>query len=113
MKDYLVVFITTGNAAEAEKIAHILVSRRMGACVNILPQVDSRFWWEGKIESANESLLIVKTKASLLDELTRLVKENHSYEVPEIITLPIVGGNQDYLKWIDGELQGKADEPRR
>ena len=107
------VFITTGNAAEAEKIAHILVSRRKAACVNILPRVDSRFWWQGKIDSADEALLIVKTKASLLDELARLVKENHSYEVPEIIALPIVGGNQDYFKWIDSEIEGKADEEGR
>jgi periplasmic divalent cation tolerance protein len=68
-------------------------------------QVHSRFWWQGKIDSTDETLLIVKTKASLLDELTRLVKENHSYEVPEIIALPILGGNQDYLKWIDSEIK--------
>ena len=113
MKDYLVVFITTGNAVEGEKIANILVSSRKAACVNILPQLDSRFWWQGKIDSADEVLLIVKTKASLLDELVSLVKENHSYEVPEIIALPIVGGNRDYLKWIDSEIEKKADEWRR
>ena len=105
MTDYLVVFITTGNSDEAEKIADILVSSRKAACVNILPQVDSRFWWQGQIDSADEALLIVKTKASLLDELVSLVKENHSYEVPEIIALPIVGGNRDYLKWIDSEIE--------
>jgi len=113
VKDYLVVFITTGNAVEGEKIANILVSSRKAACVNILPQLDSRFWWQGKIDSADEVLLIVKTKASLLDELVSLVKENHSYEVPEIIALPIVGGNRDYLKWIDSEIEKKADEWRR
>ena len=107
-KNYLVVFITTANAVEAQRIAHILLSERKAACVNIMPQVHSRFWWRGKIDSADETLLIVKTKASLLDELVRLVKENHSYEVSEIIALPIVGGNEDYLKWIDDEI-GKKD----
>lgn len=105
MKDYLVVFITTGNAAEAERIADVLVSSRKAACVNILPHVDSRFWWQGKIDSADEALLIVKTKAALLDEIIKLVKENHSYEVPEIVALPIVGGNRDYLKWIDNQTE--------
>lgn len=104
-KDYLVVFITTANPMEAQRIAHILVSGRKAACVNIIPQVHSRFWWQGKIDSADEALLIVKTRASLLDELIRLVKENHSYEVPEVIALPIVAGNEDYLKWIDEEVR--------
>ncbi len=101
---YAVVFVTTGNAVEAQRIANILISERKAACVNIVPQVRSRFWWKGKIDSADETLLVIKTKVSLLDELNQLVRENHSYEVPEIIALPIIGGNQDYLKWIDDEL---------
>lgn len=104
-KNYLVVFITTANAVEAQRIANILLSERKAACINIVPQVHSRFWWQGKIDSADETLLIVKTKASLLDDLISLVKENHSYEVSEIIALPIVGGNQDYLRWIDDETE--------
>lgn len=104
-KNYLVVFITTANAVEAQRIANILLSERKAACINIVPQVHSRFWWQGKIDSADETLLIVKTKASLLDDLIGLVKENHSYEVSEIIALPIVGGNQDYLRWIDDETE--------
>jgi periplasmic divalent cation tolerance protein len=70
-----------------------------------VPQVHSRFWWQGKIDSADEALLVVKTKAALLDEIIKLVKENHSYEVPEIVALPIVGGNRDYLKWIDNQTE--------
>lgn len=97
----VVVFITTDTDREAQKIAEILLNQKKAACVNIVPKLDSRFWWEGKIDSAQESLLIVKTKASLLDEVVNLVKESHSYEVPEVIALPIVGGNPDYLKWID------------
>ena len=102
-RDYLVVFITATTAEEAGRIADILVSERKAACVNIISGLHSRFWWQGKIDSADEALLIVKTKAGLLDELIGLVKQNHSYEVPEVIALPIVGGNQDYLKWIGEE----------
>ena len=82
----------------------MLLNQRKAACVNIVPNVSSLFWWQDKLDSAQESLLIVKTKASLLDEIIRLVKEIHSYDVPEIIALPIIGGNQDYLEWIDKEV---------
>ncbi|MCK5653605.1 MAG: divalent-cation tolerance protein CutA [Dehalococcoidia bacterium] len=104
-REHVVVFITATTAEEAQKIANILVSERKAACVNIVPQVYSRFWWQGKIDSADEALLIVKTKAARLDELIGLVKENHSYEVPEIVALPIVGGNPDYLQWLDDETK--------
>ena len=100
----VVVFITTDTGREAQKIAEILLHQKKAACVNIVPKVDSRFWWQGKIDSAQESLLIVKTKAALLDEVVNLVKEIHSYEVPEVIALPIIGGNPDYLRWIDEEV---------
>jgi len=100
---YIVLFITTATAEEARQISNVLLNQRKAACVNIVPNVSSLFWWQDKIESANENLLIVKTKASLLDEVVRLVIENHSYEIPEVIALPIIGGNQDYLEWIDKE----------
>ena len=74
------------------------------ACVNIVPKVSSHFWWEDKLDSAEECLLIVKTKSSLLPEIIALVKGVHSYDVPEIIALPIIGGNQDYLHWIEESL---------
>jgi periplasmic divalent cation tolerance protein len=99
--DKIVVFITTSSEEEARKIAESLVNRRKAACVNIVPRVDSLFWWKGKLDSARESLLLVKTKASLFPEIISLVKEIHSYEVPEIIALPIMAGSEDYLKWLD------------
>jgi periplasmic divalent cation tolerance protein len=98
------IFVTTGTEEEAHKITELLLAKRKAACVNIVPKVDSSFWWQGKLESAQESLLIIKTRASLLSEIIGLVKSVHSYEVPEIIALPIIGGNEDYLKWIDGEV---------
>ena len=99
--DRMIVLITTGSEEEAHKIARLLVKEKKAACVNIVPEVDSLFRWKGKIDSARESLLLVKTTASLLSEIVSLVKETHSYQVPEIIGLPIIGGNEDYLKWLD------------
>jgi len=99
--DRIIILITTGSEEEAHKIAELLVNEKKAACVNIVPRVDSLFRWKGKLDSARESLLLVKTKASLLPEIISLVKEIHSYEVPEIIALPIIAGSEDYLKWLD------------
>lgn len=101
---YIVVLITTGTPEEAQRIAAVLLEQRKAACVNIVPRVSSRFWWRGELDSAEESLLIVKTKVSLLDEVVSLVKEAHSYDVAEVIALPIVGGNKDYLDWMGEEV---------
>ena len=103
--DRIVVLITAGSEEEAHNIAESLVKGKKAACVNIVPAVDSLFWWEGKIESAQESLLLVKTKASLFPEIVELVKRTHSYEVPEIIALPIISGSDDYVKWLDAACQ--------
>jgi periplasmic divalent cation tolerance protein len=97
----IVVLITASSEEEAHKIAELLVNRRKAACVNVVPRVDSLFWWKDKLDSARESLLLVKTKASLFPEIVELVKRTHSYEVPEIIALPIIAGSEDYLKWLD------------
>ncbi|MFC2031760.1 divalent-cation tolerance protein CutA [Chloroflexota bacterium] len=101
----IVVFITTGTGEEARQIADVLIGQRKAACVNILPGVSSLFWWQGKPESAEENLLIVKTKASLLEEIINSVRKIHSYDIPEIIALPVIGGNRDYLDWIDKEVK--------
>ncbi len=101
----VVILITTATEEEAHSIAELLLNQRKVACVNIVPRVDSLFWWQGKLDSAQESLLIIKTRASLLPEIIEMVKMTHSYEVPEIIALPIVGGNEDYLEWIDSEVE--------
>jgi periplasmic divalent cation tolerance protein len=99
----VVVFVTTSGEEEAEKIASLLLEQRRAACVSVVPRVNSRFWWQGKLDSAQESLLIIKTRAALVPELTEIVKKAHSYTVPEIVALPIVGGNRDYLNWVDQE----------
>ena len=99
--DGIIVLITAGSEEEAHRIAESLVKEKKAACVNIVPGVDSLFRWEGKLDSARESLLLVKTKASLFSEIVEMVKIMHSYEVPEIIALPIIAGSEDYLKWLD------------
>ncbi len=101
---YIVVLITTATTEEAQQISKVLLEQREAACVNIVPRVSSYFWWQDKLDSQQESLLVVKTKASLLDKIIRRVKEIHSYKVPEVIALPIVGGNEDYLDWIGREV---------
>jgi len=100
----VVIFIITPASEEAHIIANRLLQHRKVACVNILPGVRSLFWWNGKIDAGEESLLVAKTTASHRDDVVRLVKELHSYDVPEVIALPIVGGNRDYLEWIDREV---------
>jgi periplasmic divalent cation tolerance protein len=101
--DKAVVLVTTATREEAEKIAQLLLDRRKVACVNIVPGVHSVFWWQGKLDSAQESLLIAKTRTSLVPRVVDLVRGAHSYTVPEVIALPVVAGNQDYLEWIDQE----------
>jgi len=104
---YLVVFITTSSYDEARKIADALVVQKKAACVNIVPKANSLFRWKGKIEEAEESLMVVKTRAELFPDVASMVKSIHSYEVPEIIALPIVEGNPDYLSWLKEETEGR------
>ena len=103
---YVVVFITTASYEEARKIADALVAQRKAACVNIVPRVNSIFRWEGRIENAEESLLVVKTRARLFPEVMSAVMGIHCYVVPEIIALPIVEGSPDYLAWLKEETGG-------
>ena len=100
---HIIVLVTGGSLENAQKIANKLLTEKKAACVNIVPQVDSHFWWHGKIESAGEQLLIIKTRSALLDDVEKIVKSIHPYTVPEIIALPIVGGNKDFLNWVDKE----------
>lgn len=98
---HLVVFVSAGSKEEAEKIASGLLKEKLCACVNIVKGVDSHFWWQGKLDKAKESLLIIKTRKSLFARLAKKVKSLHSYEVPEIIAFSIIAGHKPYLDWID------------
>ncbi|MBI4295834.1 MAG: divalent-cation tolerance protein CutA [Chloroflexi bacterium] len=103
MAGELVILITAASVQEGSKIARSLLEKRRVACVNIIPSVNSLFWWRDKIDSAEEVLLIAKSRAALLPQVIELVKQIHSYKVPEVIALPIVGGNADYLRWLNDE----------
>ena len=98
---HAIIFITAPEKNEAELIAQALLQEKLAACVNLIENIHSFFWWQGKIDNAKEVLLVVKTKKSLVSKLIKKVQVIHSYEVPEIIALPIISGNKKYLNWID------------
>ena len=102
---YLVVLITCPDLKEGKRIGEILIKERLAACVNILPDITSFFWWSGKIHESDEVLLLVKTKKKVLRKLIKRMKESHQYENPEVIALPIIGGSKDYTKWIEDETR--------
>lgn len=95
-----VVLVTTGNRGEAERIASALVKWKMAACASILPGVESTFWWDGKIDTAAEFLVLVKTTLDRFPDIEAAVKEYHTYKVPEIIALPVEAGHAPYLEWL-------------
>ena len=98
---YVVILVMAESPEQAITIARTLVEEEMVACVNVIQGALSVFRWKGKLEEATESLLIIKTRTQRLSEVIGRVKEIHSYDVPEIIALPIVDGNPSYLQWID------------
>ena len=101
MSEHCVIFITAGSKEEAEKISRGLVESKLAFCVSTLPKVQSTYYWEDKIHVDEEFLLIVKTRQDQYEALETWVKNNHSYELPEIIVLPIEQGLPAYLNGID------------
>jgi periplasmic divalent cation tolerance protein len=99
--DYRVVFVTTPNRAEAERIARDLVEKRLAACVNVLPKCLSVYRWQGEIVQDEEALMVIKTRSALFAELRDRILELHSYEVPEVVAMPIVEGSEGYLRFLD------------
>jgi periplasmic divalent cation tolerance protein len=97
----VVAFSTCASAEEAGKIARALVESRAAACVSIVPGIRSLYRWQGKIEDSQEWLLVIKTRGELFDALSAELRKVHSYEVPELVAIPIVDGLPDYLNWID------------
>lgn len=103
MAKYILAYMTTSNKREAHRIGKKLVAERLAACVNILGGMESIYWWDGKINATKECILIAKTRVTLAKKLISRVKELHSYDCPCIVTLPITGGNQEFLRWIENE----------
>jgi len=102
---YIVIFITAANKKEADKIAEELVKSKLAACVNIVGNIKSVFRWQGKLDRTEEVLLIIKSKKSKFNKISGFVKSMHSYQVPEIISLPVISGNKDYLEWLDANIR--------
>ncbi|MGC2261095.1 MAG: divalent-cation tolerance protein CutA [Candidatus Sulfotelmatobacter sp.] len=100
MTDKRIVLTTTGSEAEAQKIARHLVENRMAACINIVPQIDSVYRWQGKVEEAREWLLLIKTTADAFEKVRQAIAELHSYELPECVCLKVEDGSPHYLQWI-------------
>ncbi len=107
MTEHVLVYITAGSADEAERIAAALVEERLAACVNVVSPITSIYRWQGAIHRDAEVLLLAKTRRALFQRVVARVKTLHSYQVPDIVALPIVDGSEDYLRWID-ETTGSA-----
>jgi len=98
--EYIQVYTTVENRADAERISKVVIEKKLAACVQTAGPIISEYWWEGKIEKGEEYVLIMKTKTSLYEDLEAAIKLHHTYDVPEIIGIPVVKGNKAYLDWI-------------
>ena len=105
MAEHIQVITTVEHKADAEKIAKNLVEKRIGACVQIIGPVTSYFRWEGKLDSAQEYLCLIKSRDDLFQELEAAIQSMHPYEVPEILATPVTKGSKDYLNWLAAELK--------
>ena len=100
MSNARIVLTTAGSQDEARKIANALVERRLAACVNIVQQIESIYRWQGKVETATEWLLVIKTQARAFERVRDTIKELHSYDLPECVMLEVEAGSSEYLNWI-------------
>src|ERR1700730_15752971 len=105
MTDKVLVLTTAGNEAEAQKIAHQLVERQLAACVNIVPRIQSVYRWEGKVETAEEYLLLIQTTQSRGPGVQAAIRDLHSYDLPECIVISVEDGSAKYLKWIEDSVR--------
>jgi periplasmic divalent cation tolerance protein len=103
--DAIVVFMTASNGEEATRLADLLIGAHLAACVQILPEIESVYRWQGQIERQSEVLLIAKTTTAKFAELEREVRALHSYETPEIVAVPIVAGSNPYLDWLNASVE--------
>jgi periplasmic divalent cation tolerance protein len=109
--EHLLVLTMCGSEEEAGRVARHLVENRLAACVGITPRVRSLYWWQGKVEQAEEWALTIKTRAELYPKVEGAIRAAHSYEIPEILAVPVVAGLPAYLDWINAETRPVAPEP--
>jgi periplasmic divalent cation tolerance protein len=108
----IAVFMTAAGREEAQRLAEMLIEKRLAACVQILPDMESVYRWQGKVEQQREVLLIVKTIRSKFEVLEKAVRAAHSYETPEIVALPLIAGSGPYLEWLTTSVDAEVeDEP--
>ena len=105
MTDKIVVLSTCASEEEAERLARSMVEQQLAACVNVIPRIRSHYRWKGALESAEEWLLLIKSSRSRFQELMAALEKAHSYEVPEILALPVVEGAANYLNWLQANLR--------
>jgi len=103
LEDFVVILVTVSSEEEAKKITASLLEKKFAACVNLVKDIESIYRWKGKISNEKEVLMLIKTRKKLFKSVEEEVKKIHSYELPEIIALPIISGSKDYLYWIDSE----------
>jgi len=106
--DHIQVFTTTDKKEDAENIARLLIEKKVAGCVQILGPVVSTYRWQGRIERSEEWLCFIKTRKDLYDELEKEIRAVHPYDTPEIIAMPIAGGSEKYLQWLNGEVRKKT-----
>lgn len=107
MANTIQVLTTTETKDDAQQIAQVLLEKRLAGCVQIVGPVTSSYWWEGEIASSEEYLCIIKSRDDLFPQLEKAIQEAHSYDVPEILAVPVVTGSQTYLGWLNKELREK------
>jgi periplasmic divalent cation tolerance protein len=105
MKPYIQIMTTTADRKDAERIAALLVDKKLAGCVQIIGPVTSTYSWKGRVETTEEWQCLVKSRRDLYEEIEKIIKSIHPYEVPEIIALPVIEGSGDYLEWLDGVLK--------
>jgi periplasmic divalent cation tolerance protein len=113
MTDKIVVLNTCGSEEEAERLARALIEQRLAACVNIVPRMRSIYRWKGAVESAEEWLLLIKSSRPLFERLRTALESAHSFEVPEVLALPVVDGAAGYLDWLEANLQNAGETESR
>lgn len=108
MTMYQLILCTCPDHPTAERIAHLLIDQKLAACVNILPGIQSIYPWQGKVESAQEHLLLIKSRQDCYAALEAAIRQHHPYQIPEIVAVAIQQGSADYLKWLDSHLTSPA-----
>ncbi len=101
----LLVLTTAGSPSEARRLARLLLKHKLAGCINLIPHIHSLYWWRGKVAHGKEILLFIKTSAFRLNQLARFLKLHHSYEVPELIAIPISWGDEVYLEWLKQSME--------